>query len=35
MEALVRGDEALLLEEIAEDSEETFLGIPLRRPKKA
>jgi hypothetical protein len=35
MEALVRGEEALLLEEIAEDSEETFLGIPLRKPKKA
>jgi hypothetical protein len=32
---LVRGEEALLLEEIAEEPERTFLGLPLRDPKKA
>jgi hypothetical protein len=34
LDALVRGEQALLLEEIAED-EGTFLGLPLRKPKKA
>ncbi len=31
LEALVRGEEALLLEEIAEEPDGTFLGLPLRR----
>jgi hypothetical protein len=33
LEALVRGEEALVLEEIAEEPNETFLGLPLRKKK--
>ena len=33
LEGLVRGEEALLLEEIAEEPKGTFLGMPLRKPK--
>jgi hypothetical protein len=31
LDALVRGEEALMLEEIAEEPEGTFLGLPLRK----
>lgn len=33
LEGLVHGEEALVLEEIAEEPEETFLGLPLRKKK--
>ena len=33
LEGLVRGEEALLLEEIAEEPDGTFLGLPLRKKK--
>ena len=33
LEALIRGEEALLLEETAEEPEQTFLGLPLRTKK--
>jgi hypothetical protein len=33
LEGLVRGEEALVLEEIAEEPNETFLGLPLRKKK--
>jgi len=31
LDALVRGEEALMLEEIADEPEGTFLGLPLRK----
>jgi hypothetical protein len=33
LEGLVRGEEALVLEELAEEPKETFLGLPLRKKK--
>jgi len=34
--ALVRGEEVLLLEEIEEEPDATFLGLPLKKkPKKS
>jgi hypothetical protein len=37
VEALVRGEQALLLEEEEEDADgslDTFLGLPIKKPKK-
>jgi hypothetical protein len=35
IKALVRGEQALLLEEIQEEPEDTFLGLPFKKPKRS